>query len=334
MGPRPRTSDAGGRRRAKDSTRCASPASCDTAAHEPHLRRPAGRPDRTIRPLRIVDVRWYLGRPGDGRVAYDAGHIPGAIYVDLDTDLRAPEGPGRHPLPDPAVFAERLGELGIGSEHEVVVVRRRRRRHRRSTVVDARRPGPRGRSPCWTAGSWRGSQGGHPVEIARRRTWPAASLHLRDRWTRVIDRDAPHGPARRRRPARCARGAPAIGARWSRWTRSPGTSRPPGTRRPTATSGRMVGSSPPTTCAPASNRSARARRDGGRHVLRQRRDRLPQRARDAARRTARPDPLPRVLERLEHGRLPGRDGPGTRRDAAERRLTPRATPGPPGPYSR
>jgi thiosulfate/3-mercaptopyruvate sulfurtransferase len=71
--------------------------------------------------LRVVDVRWYLGRPGDGRAAYDAGHIPGAIYVDLDTDLRAPQGPGRHPLPDPAVFAARLGELGVGSEHSVVV---------------------------------------------------------------------------------------------------------------------------------------------------------------------------------------------------------------------
>ena len=47
--------------------------------------------------IRVVDVRWYLDRPGDGRRAYAAGHIPGAIYLDVDTDLVAPQGPGRHP---------------------------------------------------------------------------------------------------------------------------------------------------------------------------------------------------------------------------------------------
>ena len=49
-------------------------------------------------------MRWYLQQPGDGRAAYDAGHIPGAIFLDLDADLSAPEGPGRHPLPEPAAF--------------------------------------------------------------------------------------------------------------------------------------------------------------------------------------------------------------------------------------
>src|SRR5581483_6979011 len=42
--------------------------------------------------LRLVDVRWYLGQPGRGRAAYEAGHIPGAIFFDLDTDLSAPVG--------------------------------------------------------------------------------------------------------------------------------------------------------------------------------------------------------------------------------------------------
>lgn len=74
------------------------------------------KPDR----LRIVDMRWYLGRPGDGRAAYDVGHIPSSIFLDLDNDLVAPNGPGRHPLPDPAVFAARLAALGIGDEHLVV----------------------------------------------------------------------------------------------------------------------------------------------------------------------------------------------------------------------
>jgi thiosulfate/3-mercaptopyruvate sulfurtransferase len=74
--------------------------------------------------LRIADVRWYLNRPGAGRAAYDAGHIPGAIFVDLDTDLSDEHGygaPGRHPLPSPQDVARRLGALGIGSDDLVVV---------------------------------------------------------------------------------------------------------------------------------------------------------------------------------------------------------------------
>lgn len=51
-------------------------------------------------PPRILDVRWQLGR-NDGRERYEAGHIPGALYADLDTQLAAPASPeaGRHPLP-------------------------------------------------------------------------------------------------------------------------------------------------------------------------------------------------------------------------------------------
>jgi thiosulfate/3-mercaptopyruvate sulfurtransferase len=70
--------------------------------------------------LRICDVRWYLGKPGRGREVYAAGHLPGAVFVDLDTDLRATDGAGRHPLPSAGQFAERMGELGIGREHTVV----------------------------------------------------------------------------------------------------------------------------------------------------------------------------------------------------------------------
>ena len=57
--------------------------------------------------LRVVDVRWYLNRPDAGRAAYDAGHIPGAVFADLETDLSDPRGlgaPGRHPLPTPAAL--------------------------------------------------------------------------------------------------------------------------------------------------------------------------------------------------------------------------------------
>jgi thiosulfate/3-mercaptopyruvate sulfurtransferase len=70
--------------------------------------------------LRVVDVRWVLGSPGRGREAYDAGHIPGAIFLDLDTDLVAPEGPGRHPLPSPGDVRGRLERAGIGTGHQVV----------------------------------------------------------------------------------------------------------------------------------------------------------------------------------------------------------------------
>ena len=50
--------------------------------------------------VRVVDVRWYLdGR--SGRDAYAAGHLPGAIWLDVDSDLAAPASTvdGRHPLP-------------------------------------------------------------------------------------------------------------------------------------------------------------------------------------------------------------------------------------------
>jgi thiosulfate/3-mercaptopyruvate sulfurtransferase len=73
--------------------------------------------------LRIVDLRWYLNRPGEGRLAYERGHVPSAIYLDLDLDLSDPTGfgaPGRHPLPSPTDFRARLAAAGIGSEHLVV----------------------------------------------------------------------------------------------------------------------------------------------------------------------------------------------------------------------
>jgi thiosulfate/3-mercaptopyruvate sulfurtransferase len=69
----------------------------------------------------LADVRWYLdGR--SGRAAYDAGHLPGAVFVDLDRTLAAHAGPGtgRHPLPEPEVFAAGMAALGIGDDDPVV----------------------------------------------------------------------------------------------------------------------------------------------------------------------------------------------------------------------
>lgn len=70
--------------------------------------------------LRIADVRWSLaGAPG--RQRYEEGHIPEAVFLDLDRQLSSPgEGPGRHPIPAPDRLAEALGRSGIGDEHLVV----------------------------------------------------------------------------------------------------------------------------------------------------------------------------------------------------------------------
>jgi thiosulfate/3-mercaptopyruvate sulfurtransferase len=69
----------------------------------------------------LADVRWDLAC-GPQREEYEAGHLPGAVFVDLDTDLSAPASTeaGRHPLPDPEAFAAAMGALGIGDEDIVV----------------------------------------------------------------------------------------------------------------------------------------------------------------------------------------------------------------------
>lgn len=72
-------------------------------------------------PPTVLDVRWRLGGP-PGREDYAAGHLPGAAFLDLDTDLSGPPGPGgRHPLPDPAVLQRALRLAGVRAGHPVVV---------------------------------------------------------------------------------------------------------------------------------------------------------------------------------------------------------------------
>jgi thiosulfate/3-mercaptopyruvate sulfurtransferase len=76
----------------------------------------------SLEKLRLCDLRWDLTDPDKGRATYQSGHIPGAVFVDLDRDLAAPPGiRGRHPLPDVAEFAAKLGELGIAPETHAVV---------------------------------------------------------------------------------------------------------------------------------------------------------------------------------------------------------------------
>jgi thiosulfate/3-mercaptopyruvate sulfurtransferase len=71
----------------------------------------------------IVDCRFNLMQPQAGRAAWEAGHIPGAYYADLDIDLAAPitAESGRHPLPGPEALAALLGGWGLTPEMQVVV---------------------------------------------------------------------------------------------------------------------------------------------------------------------------------------------------------------------
>jgi len=69
----------------------------------------------------LLDVRWRLGGP-PGLESYRRGHLPGAVYADLDRDLAGPPGPaGRHPLPDPAAFQAVMRAAGVTGDRPVVV---------------------------------------------------------------------------------------------------------------------------------------------------------------------------------------------------------------------
>ncbi len=138
--------------------------------------------------LRIVDVRWVLGSPGAGRGDYDAGHIPGAIFLDLDTDLAARDGPGRHPLPTPDAFRDRLETIGIGSADFVVGYDDAGGAtaarlwwmlddlgHDRVAILD-------GGFPAWVAA-------GFPVTTDTTPPRARGQLILREHWANVIDRE-------------------------------------------------------------------------------------------------------------------------------------------------
>jgi thiosulfate/3-mercaptopyruvate sulfurtransferase len=69
----------------------------------------------------VLDVRYRMGGP-PGRPEYAAGHVPGAAYVDVGTELAAPPGVGgRHPLPDPAEFGAAMRRAGVSAGRPVVV---------------------------------------------------------------------------------------------------------------------------------------------------------------------------------------------------------------------
>jgi thiosulfate/3-mercaptopyruvate sulfurtransferase len=75
--------------------------------------------------VRVVDVRWYLDPTRSGRAAWEAGHLPGAVFLDIDADLSAPGGArggplGRHPWPPEAQLREVMSRAGVGAGTTVV----------------------------------------------------------------------------------------------------------------------------------------------------------------------------------------------------------------------
>ncbi|HET9382886.1 MAG TPA: sulfurtransferase [Streptomyces sp.] len=76
----------------------------------------------------LLDVRWQLSvakvsgePPFDGRAAYASGHLPGAVFVDLDGELAGEPGTaGRHPLPALGVFGAAMRRAGVSARRPVV----------------------------------------------------------------------------------------------------------------------------------------------------------------------------------------------------------------------
>ncbi len=67
----------------------------------------------------VADVRWSL--TGPGRADYEAGHLPGAVFLDVDRDLAGPPGAdGRHPLPEPAALQATLRAAGVSATTPVI----------------------------------------------------------------------------------------------------------------------------------------------------------------------------------------------------------------------
>ena len=137
--------------------------------------------------LRIADVRWWLADPGKGRRNYAAAHIPGAVFVDVDADLVAPIGPGRHPLPDPAAFVHRMEVLGIDDASDVVVY------DDAGGTIAARLWWmlddlglPRVRVLDGGLATWLGAGGPMTAEVP---VLPPGHLSLRTAWTGTIDRE-------------------------------------------------------------------------------------------------------------------------------------------------
>jgi thiosulfate/3-mercaptopyruvate sulfurtransferase len=139
--------------------------------------------------VKIVDTRFSLSDTSAGRRAYDASHLPGAVYMHLDDDLSGTvtRSSGRHPLPPVEEFAESLGAAGIGNSDTVVVY------DAAGGAIAAR---------CWWMLRWLGhekaaildggfsawSDGGYPVESGKPQVSPAI-FNARPRAWMVVSAD-------------------------------------------------------------------------------------------------------------------------------------------------
>ncbi len=136
--------------------------------------------ERNLDRVRVADVRWYRDR--SGRDAYRQGHIPGAVWVDVDRDLADPPTPegGRHPLPSPERFAAAMAALGIGDRDAVVAyddasgsIAARLWWMLRAVGVEAAVLD--GGLPAWSGGLQTDTPEPAPAAFAPR-PWPAASV--------------------------------------------------------------------------------------------------------------------------------------------------------------
>jgi thiosulfate/3-mercaptopyruvate sulfurtransferase len=136
--------------------------------------------------VRVIDCRWYLGEPEQGNRAFTDGHIPGAVYASLDSDLSGPEGQGRHPLPSPEDFAITLERFGVSASTRVVVYDDRGgaiasrlwwmltdQGHKLTSVLD-------GGIQAWTA---------HGLALSRARHMPRRGQFTTRPWRGVIGRE-------------------------------------------------------------------------------------------------------------------------------------------------
>ena len=145
----------------------------------------------------VADCRFDLAQPGAGALHYRQGHIPGAVYLDLEADLSGPKQThgGRHPLPDIQAFSRKLGAAGIDAEVTVVAYDAQQDSnaarlwwmlrylgHGRVKVLDG----------GWTA--WVG--GGHPVTAALPVAVPRAFVP-RVRPELLVELEDLHGRQRR-----------------------------------------------------------------------------------------------------------------------------------------
>ncbi len=247
----------------------------------------------------LLDTRLALTGPL-GREQYDAGHLPGAAYVDVDADLADPPGAGgRHPLPDPERFVDAMRRAGVRRDSTVVVYDAgpataagrlwwllRDHGHDDVLVLD-------GGLAAWAAA-------GRPVSTEPASPTPATGSAFRA--------TSPPSATTRRPPclpvasSSTSARRPGSRARPSRSTPSPATSPARSTRRSPATPTGSAASCRRLSCVRASRRSASAT------VSRSRRTAAP--ASPPARRSSPSGSpgstpterraVPRELERLDH----------------------------------